>query len=78
MIVEIITPEKKLFSGDATMVRVPGTNGSFQLLNSHASIVSTLESGVVTIRKPEGEELAFDIQSGLLECKNNKIIILVE
>lgn len=78
MIVEIITPEKKLFSGEATMVRVPGTNGSFQLLNSHAPIVSTLENGVVTIRKSKGEELTFDIHSGLLECKNNKIIILVE
>jgi len=78
MIVEIITPEKKLFAGETTMVRVPGTMGSFQMLNSHAPIVSTLEKGVITVRKPEGDELTFEINSGLVECKKNKIVILVE
>jgi F-type H+-transporting ATPase subunit epsilon len=78
MIVEIITPEKKLFAGETTMVRVPGSNGSFQILNSHAPIVSTLVSGTITVRKPEGEEFNFQIKSGLVECKKNKIVILVE
>jgi len=78
MVVEIITPEKKLFAGETTMVRVPGTMGSFQMLNNHAPIVSTLEKGVIIIRKPEGEELTFEISSGLVECKKNKIVILVE
>ncbi|HOZ29630.1 MAG TPA: ATP synthase F1 subunit epsilon [Bacteroidales bacterium] len=78
MIVEIITPEKKLFAGETTMVRVPGTMGSFQMLVNHAPIVSTLEKGVITIRKPDGVELTFEINSGLVECKKNKIVILVE
>jgi F-type H+-transporting ATPase subunit epsilon len=78
MIVEIITPEKKLFAGETTMIRVPGTMGSFQILHNHAPIVSTLEKGIITVRKPEGEELSFDITSGLVECKKNKIVILVE
>lgn len=78
MIVEIITPEKKLFAGETTMVRVPGTMGSFQILNSHAPIVSTLEKGVIIVRKPDGNELNFKINSGLIECKKNKIVILVE
>ncbi len=78
MIVEIITPEKKLFAGETTMVRVPGSKGSFQMLNNHAPIVSTLEKGMITVRKPEGEELSFEIKSGLVECKKNKIVILVE
>lgn len=78
MIVEIITPEKKLFAGETTMVRVPGSMGSFQILKSHAAIVSTLEKGIITVRKPDGEEINFDINSGLVECKNDKIVILVE
>jgi F-type H+-transporting ATPase subunit epsilon len=78
MVVEIITPEKKLFAGETTMVKVPGTMGSFQMLTSHAPIVSTLEKGTITVRKPEGEELNFEINSGLVECKKNKIVILVE
>ncbi|MDD2634451.1 MAG: ATP synthase F1 subunit epsilon [Bacteroidales bacterium] len=78
MKVEIITPEKNLFAGETTMIRVPGTKGSFQILNNHAPIVSTLEKGVITIRKPDDQEITFDINSGLVECKKNKIIILVE
>jgi F-type H+-transporting ATPase subunit epsilon len=78
MIVEIITPEKRLFEGESSMIQVPGTKGSFQILNSHAPIVSTLEKGTITVRKPDNEEVTFDINSGLVECKNNKIIILVE
>ncbi|MDD2386865.1 MAG: ATP synthase F1 subunit epsilon [Bacteroidales bacterium] len=78
MRVEIITPEKSLFVGETTMIRVPGTKGSFQILNNHAPIVSTLEKGIITIRKPDDQEITFNINSGLVECKKNKIIILVE
>ncbi len=78
MIVEIITPEKRLFEGESIMIKVPGTKGSFQILNSHAPIVSTLDKGTITVRQPNNDEVSFDINSGLVECKNNKIIILVE
>ena len=78
MTVEIITPEKKLFEGETTMVKVPGSKGSFQMLNMHAPIVSTLEKGDVVIREMSGNELKFSVNGGLVECKNNKIVILVE
>ncbi len=78
MIVEVITPDKKIFEGESIMVSVPGTNGAFQILNSHAPIVSTLTKGVIKIRKPNGEEETFSVLSGLVECKNNKIVILAE
>jgi len=78
MTVEIITPEKKLFEGETSMVKVPGTKGSFQMLNMHAPIVSTLEKGEVVIREMNDNELKFSVNGGLVECKNNKIVILVE
>jgi len=78
MTVEIITPEKKLFEGETSMVKVPGSKGSFQMLNMHAPIVSTLEKGDVVIREMSGNELKFSVNGGLVECKNNKIVILVE
>ncbi|MDL2262637.1 ATP synthase F1 subunit epsilon [Bacteroidales bacterium OttesenSCG-928-I21] len=78
MKVEIITPEKKLFTGKTTMVKVPGSLGSFQILKNHAPIVSTLEKGTITIRIENNEERTFDIESGLIECKDNLISILVE
>ena len=78
MTVEIITPEKKLFEGETSMVKVPGAKGSFQMLNMHAPIVSTLDKGEVVIREMNGNELKFSVNGGLVECKNNKIVILVE
>lgn len=75
---EIITPEKKLFAGDVVMVRVPGTSGSFQILHNHAPIVSTLEKGIITIRTEDGTEHNFDVDSGLVECEQNRIVILIE
>ncbi|MBO7134597.1 MAG: ATP synthase F1 subunit epsilon [Bacteroidales bacterium] len=78
MTVEIITPEKKLFEGETSMVKVPGSKGSFQILNMHAPIVSTLDKGEVVIREMNDNELTFSVNGGLVECKNNKIVILVE
>ncbi len=78
MILEIITPEKKLFQGEVSMVKVPGTKGSFQILNDHAPIVSTLEKGIIIVRKNDNTEKTFEVDSGMIECKENKIVILVE
>lgn len=78
MIIEIITPEKIIFSGETSMVRVPGSLGSFQILNNHAPIISNIEKGTITVRKPEGEELNFEVSSGIVECKKNKIVILID
>jgi F-type H+-transporting ATPase subunit epsilon len=49
MYLEIVSPEKTLFNGDVDSVLVPGTDGSFQMLDNHAPIVSTLISGTVKI-----------------------------
>lgn len=49
MQLEIITPESKIFSGEATAVQFPGLDGSFQVLNNHAPIISALSSGTVKI-----------------------------
>ena len=49
MYLEIVSPEATLFTGDVDSVIVPGSAGSFQMLNNHASIVSSLKEGVVKI-----------------------------
>ena len=50
MTLEILTPDKKVYEGEVTSVTVPGTAGSFEILNNHAPIISTLEDGKVIIR----------------------------
>ena len=93
MLLEIVSPEAKLYSGEVTSVSVPGVDGDFQMLNHHAAIVSVLVKGTVKVdatnfaATKEGAALFtvgvdrkqhLAIQSGTLEMNDNKIIILVD
>lgn len=77
MYLEIITPDKKVFSGTISSVQVPGSNGSFAILEYHAPIISTLEKGKVKVVE-NGHESFFEIKGGMIEVKNNNVIILAE
>ena len=77
MFLEIITPEKKIFTGEVTSVQLPGTTGEFQILNNHAPIISTLKNGKVKVKDSSGLQ-TFDISSGVVEVLKNKIIVLAE
>jgi F-type H+-transporting ATPase subunit epsilon len=78
MKIEIITPESKVFEGDIKSIRIPGKKGSFQVLKDHAPIVSTLEKGPVIIVDQNNNETRFEIEEGVIEVKQNKIILLSE
>ncbi len=78
MLLEIISPDKNLFSGEVISLRVPGSKGPFQILNNHAPIISTLEKGVIRIMVTDKEQRTFEVDGGVVEVKNNKIIVLAE
>ncbi len=79
MNLEILTPERKLFSGDVYGVQLPGITGLFEVLNRHAPLVSALKAGRLKILKDRTNDLAFyDIQSGFVEVLDNKVTVLVE
>ncbi len=59
MQLEIITPEKKIYTGDIKLVQVPGSKGSFEILNNHAPIISTLEKGEIKIIDYAGQKNLF-------------------
>jgi F-type H+-transporting ATPase subunit epsilon len=75
MILEIITPEKSLFTGEVTSVKFPGINGEFEILNNHAPIISTLGKGEIRVINNKNTE-KFEINGGVIEMQNNKIIVL--
>jgi len=77
MTLEILTPDKKVYEGEATSVTLPGTLGQFEILNNHAPIISTLEDGKLIIRNANKEEIFF-IQGGVVECLNNVVTVLAE
>ena len=78
MIVEIITPEKSLFTGEAKLIQLPGSDGSFELMNNHAPIISILAEGKIKVVEANGNKLFFDILGGMVEMSSNKITVLAE
>ncbi|MCK9423793.1 MAG: F0F1 ATP synthase subunit epsilon [Bacteroidales bacterium] len=80
MKVEIITPDATLFSGEnVTLVQLPGIDGSFEVLNHHAPLISVLDKGKIKILNTgEKEPLFFDIKGGVIEVLKNKVLILAE
>jgi len=77
MQLEIITPDKKIYSGEVTSVSVPGTLGRFEMLKDHAPVISTLLNGQVKIKDSEGVK-TFEVKGGVVENLKNKIVILAE
>ena len=81
MFIEIVTPDKKIFEGEATSAIFPGTDGSFQILNNHAALVSTLGKGnivFVKILNNKSEEVQMEVDGGVVEVLNNKVTVLAE
>ena len=79
MNLEILTPEKKLFSDEVYGVQLPGISGLFEVLDKHAPLVSALKPGKLKVLKDKSNSLEyFDIQGGFVEVLNNKVTVLVE
>jgi F-type H+-transporting ATPase subunit epsilon len=79
MTLEILTPERKLFSGEVYGVQMPGISGSFEVLDRHAPLVSALKAGrVKVLRDKQNHTTSYDIQGGFVEVLNNKVTVLVE
>ena len=76
MLLEIITPEKKVFQGEVNSVQFAGTNGKFEVLNNHAPIISTLTNGYIRVIYDNNKTELFEIDGGVIEMQNNKIIVL--
>ena len=79
MNLEILTPEKKLYSGEVYGVQMPGVSGSFEVLDRHAPLIGALKAGRLKVLKDKQNHFAFfDIQGGFDEVLNNKVTVLVE
>ena len=75
--VEIVTAEKTIFSGQASLILVPGIEGELGILSSHAPIITELDPGEVLIRNKQ-EELSLVLSGGFLEVFNDKVTILAD
>jgi F-type H+-transporting ATPase subunit epsilon len=77
MHLDIITPDKKIYSGEVSSVSVPGASGRFQILKNHAPVISTLMKGKVRVDDSEGTK-EFEVNGGVVENLKNNVVILAE
>jgi len=75
---EIVTPKMILFSGEVTSFTAPGVLGGFQVLKSHAPLLSSISVGEVKLVDAEGAEHRFATSGGVVEVRDNKVILLAE
>jgi F-type H+-transporting ATPase subunit epsilon len=73
----ILSPEREIFTGAVKSVKVPGTNGAFEMLENHAPIVAALARGEVRIIQANGERTTFQITGGFVEMLQNEVALLV-
>lgn len=78
MNLEILTPEKRLFSDEVYGVQLPGVSGSFELLDKHAAMISALKGGRIKVLTDKTHTIFFEIKSGFVEVINNRVTVLVE
>jgi F-type H+-transporting ATPase subunit epsilon len=77
MHLEILTPEKKVFEGEVTIATFPGSDGSFQVMDNHAPLISLLKHGLVEYRSKEAKQ-SLTITGGVVEVLKNKVIVLAD
>ena len=77
MYLEIVTPSAKVFEGEVSVVTFPGTDGSFQVMNDHAPMVSTLAPGKLIYKNKQGTQ-STHITGGVMEVLRNKIVVLAD
>jgi F-type H+-transporting ATPase subunit epsilon len=78
MYLEIITPDKKLFEGEAKALTVPGSEGSLGVLNNHAPMIASLKKGKVKVTTDKADVTFFEVNGGVIEVLKNKVVVLAE
>ena len=75
---DIVTPTRTVFSGDVTSFSAPGVVGGFQVLLSHAPLLSSITVGEVKIVDAAGKTSSYATNGGFVEVNANKVILLAE
>jgi F-type H+-transporting ATPase subunit epsilon len=75
---EIVSPERVVFSGDATSFSAPGVEGGFQVLVNHAPLLSSLDVGEIKVKRADGTDIRYASNGGCVEVRGNRVVVLVE
>jgi len=75
---EIVSPEKIIFSNDVTIVTLPSYEGDMSVLKNHISIITFLRPGIIKTEKKDGNFEEFFVQDGTVEFFNDNLVVLSE
>lgn len=78
MKLEIITPDKEVFKGEAKQVSVPGVDGSMGFMDDHAPLITVLKAGNVKVTTADGKVQEFPVKGGVVEVMKNTVLVLAE
>ena len=78
LLVEIVSPDRAAYRGEALRFRAPGTEGSFEVLRGHAPLLAATGVGTVTVTTLGGERVSFTTSGGFVEVLDDHVIMLAE
>lgn len=78
MQLEIITPDKEVFSGEVKLIQLPGLDGSFEILENHVPLISALKKGKIRVIDKSNNTTSFEVKGGVVEVLKNNVLILAE
>jgi len=76
--IEIVTPDTTIFEGEVSLAQLPGLDGSFEIMNNHAPLISVLKKGRIKLIDKQQLAQYFDVNGGVVEVLENKILVLAE
>ncbi|MFN0159197.1 MAG: F0F1 ATP synthase subunit epsilon [Bacteroidota bacterium] len=75
---EIVTPDRVVFQGDATSLSAPGVSGGFQVLYDHAPLLASIETGTIKVKDASGKDTTYATSGGFVEVKHNTVVVLAD
>lgn len=76
MKIQILTPDKTIFSGEGKLVQLPGLDGSFEIMKNHAPLIAALKAGKIKVKDDTDSVTFYDISGGVVEVMKNHVLVL--
>jgi F-type H+-transporting ATPase subunit epsilon len=78
MLLKVISPENYIYEGEIVLVQLPGSMGSFEILHNHAPLIARIDKGKLKIIDESRNKFYLEVNSGVVEVKDNNIVVLTD